>query len=186
MREADLRNVSFTQSDVAQIPGDRPFDAVVGRYILMFLPDPAAVLRSLSHVVRPGGVIAFQEPCWKSFLEQAARLPLWSVAASLLIETFQRSGTNVEMGPALSTVFPHAGLPTPMICRDTLLGAEPWLPDCLYSVRPRMEQLNISVERLGDLETLAERLQAEVKAFGTTTPLPDLISAWSRKPVGAK
>jgi SAM-dependent methyltransferase len=182
MADAGLRNVSFTQSEAAQIPGDRPFDAVVGRYILMFLPDPVTVLRFLSHVVRPGGVVAFQEPCWRSFLEQAAAMPLWSVGASLLVDTFQRSGTNVEMGPALSTVFPAAGLPTPLMRRNTLIGAESWLPDCLRSVRPRMEQLNMPVERLGDFETLSERLEAEVNAFGTTTPLPDLISAWSRTP----
>jgi len=87
MAEAGLRNVSFTQSDAAQIPSDNPFDAAVGRYILMFLPDPVSVLRSLSYLVRPGGILAFQEPCWKTFLQQSARLPLWSSAASLLVET---------------------------------------------------------------------------------------------------
>jgi hypothetical protein len=105
---------------------------------------------------------------------------LWSVGASLLVDTFQRSGTNVEMGPALSTAFAAAGLPPPLMRRDTLIGAESWLPDCLHSVRPRMEQLNLTVKLLGDFETLSERLEAEVKTFGTTTPLPDLISAWSR------
>jgi len=181
--EAGLRNVSFTQSDAAQIPGDKPFDAAVGRYILMFLPDPISVLRSLSHLVRPGGIVAFQEPCWKSFLQQSARLPLWSSGASLLVETFQRSGTNTEMGPALSRVFQHAGLPAPSTHTDTLLGAEQWLPDCLHSLRPQMAQLNLSLEPLGDFETLSERLQTEVTAFKTTTPLPDLVSAWSRKPL---
>src|SRR6266481_4089038 len=36
--EAGLRNVSFTQSDVSQITASEPFDAVVGRFILMWLP----------------------------------------------------------------------------------------------------------------------------------------------------
>jgi ubiquinone/menaquinone biosynthesis C-methylase UbiE len=182
MSEVDLRNVSFTQTDAAQIPGDKPFDAAVGRYILMFLPDPISVLRSLSHLVRPGGILAFQEPCWKSFLQQSARLPLWSAGASLLVETFQRSGTNTEMGPALSRVFQEAGLPAPSTHTDTLMGSEQWLPDCLHSLRPKMAQLNLSLDPLGDFETLSERLQAEVKAFNTTAPLPDLVSAWSRKP----
>jgi ubiquinone/menaquinone biosynthesis C-methylase UbiE len=180
--EAGLGNVRFTQTDTAQIPGDSAFDAAVGRYILMFLPDPVSVLRSLSLKVRPGGVLAFQEPCWKSFLEQSQRLPLWSAAASLLVETFQRSGTNTEMGPELSRVFQEAGLSTPLTHRDTLFGSERWLPDCLYSMRPRMAELNLSVDSLGDFETLFERLQAEVKAFKTRTPLPDMIGAWSRKP----
>src|SRR6266852_4648304 len=70
-RAADdgLRNVSFTQSDVAQFSNDRPFDAAVGRYILQFLPDPVAVLRSLSQRVRPGGIVAFQECYWKASIQ---------------------------------------------------------------------------------------------------------------------
>jgi len=185
MTDAGLRNVTFTQSDLAQIPGGTPFDAVVGRYILCFLPDPAAVLRSLSRVVRPGGVLAFQEPDWRHFLKHAARMPLWSAGASLLVETFRRSGMNTELGPALSRVFWEAGLSAPSTWSDTLVGSERWLPDCLHSVRPSMEQLNISIDRLGDFETLSERLQAEVNASNTTTPLPDLASAWSRKPAGS-
>ena len=62
--EAGLRNVSFTQSDVNRIESSEPFDAAVGRLLLMFVPDPVRVLSSLVRLVRPGGVIAFQEPSW--------------------------------------------------------------------------------------------------------------------------
>jgi SAM-dependent methyltransferase len=182
MADAGLRNVTFTRTDAGQIPLDKPFDAAVGRYILMFLPNPVAVLRSLSQLVRPGGVVAFQEPCWKTFLLQSARLPLWSAGASLLVEVFQRSGTNTEMGPALSRVFQEAGLPAPSMRTDTLHGAERWMPDCLHSLRPEMEKFGLPVKSLGDFETLLQRLQTEVQAFNTTTPLPDLVSVWSRKP----
>ena len=182
MAEAGFRNVSFTQSDAAQIPRDKSFDAAVGRYILCFLPDPVAVLRSLSQLVRPGGVLAFQEPSWGAFHRQAAPLPLWSAAAALLEETFRRSGANTQMGPQLPRVFQEAGLPPPFTHTDTLHGAEQWMPDCLHSLHPQMTQLNLSLEPLGDFETLSARLHAEVKAFNATTPLPDLASAWSRKP----
>src|SRR5258708_38168890 len=60
--EAGLLNVTFTQTDVSQVPDNEPFDAAVGRFILMFLPDPVAVVRSLARLVPPGGVVAFQEP----------------------------------------------------------------------------------------------------------------------------
>ena len=182
MAEADVRNVSFTQSDAAQIPRDKPFDAAVGRYILMFLPDPIAVLRSLSQVVRPGGVLAFQEPNWGSFHLMCARLPLWRAGAALMEETFQRSGANTKLGPALSRIFQEAGMPAPSTRTDILHGAEQWMPDCLHSLRPQMTQFNLSPETLGDFETFSERLYAEVKAFKANTPLPDLVSAWSRKP----
>src|SRR5437660_9187679 len=35
--DAGLHNVTFTQSDISQISSGKPFDAVVGRFILMFL-----------------------------------------------------------------------------------------------------------------------------------------------------
>src|SRR5271156_4321702 len=135
MAEAGLRNVSFTQSDAAQLPHCKSFDAAVGRYILCFLPDPVAVLRSLSQLVRPGGFFAFQEPDWGAFHRQAERLPLWSAGAALMEETFRRSGANSQMGPALSRVFHEAGLPAPSTRTDTLHGAEQWLPDTLHSLR---------------------------------------------------
>jgi SAM-dependent methyltransferase len=185
MAEAGLHHVRFTQSDATQIQADRPFDAAVGRYILMFLSDPISVVRSLADVVRPGGVLAFQEPDWTDFLEQAARLPLWSRGACLLVETLRRSGTNTEMGLALSRVFQEAGLPAPAARTDTLIGSESWMPDCLQSLRPRMVELDLPIQPLGDFETLSKRLGDEVSAFKTTTPLPAIVSAWSRKPVPA-
>src|SRR5215467_14840558 len=45
---AGFRNVRFIQTDVKQIVSDKPFDAAVGRFILMFLPDPISVLRSVA------------------------------------------------------------------------------------------------------------------------------------------
>jgi ubiquinone/menaquinone biosynthesis C-methylase UbiE len=109
--EAGLRNVSFTQADVNQFLSDKPFDAAVGRFILMFLPDPASVLHSLTRLVRPGGIVVFQEPSWIPLLAFSARLPLWSKLLSTIHETFLRSGINPEMGPDLYHMFQEVGLP---------------------------------------------------------------------------
>jgi ubiquinone/menaquinone biosynthesis C-methylase UbiE len=76
--EARLPNVSFMELDVADVMSDEPFDAVIGRLILQFLPNPGAVVRSLSTLVRPGGVIAFQECYWGPLLQLTAHLPLRS------------------------------------------------------------------------------------------------------------
>jgi ubiquinone/menaquinone biosynthesis C-methylase UbiE len=90
---AGLRNVSFRQTDVNQILSDELFDAAVGRFILMFLPDPVSVLRSVSRLVRPGGVVAFQEPSWTPFLALGRRLPLWYRVLTAIHETFLRGRT---------------------------------------------------------------------------------------------
>ena len=52
--EAGLNNAIFTQSDVRQLRVDKPFDAVAGRLILQFLPDPVVALQLMSQLVRPG------------------------------------------------------------------------------------------------------------------------------------
>ncbi|HJY52689.1 MAG TPA: methyltransferase domain-containing protein, partial [Candidatus Udaeobacter sp.] len=65
---ADLRNVNFLNTDVNNIVTDQLFDAAVGRLILTFLPDPISVVRSVAGLVRPGGVLAFQEPSWTVML----------------------------------------------------------------------------------------------------------------------
>src|SRR5262249_26041661 len=52
--EGRLSNVRFMESDVGHVMSSEPFDALVGRLILEFLPNPGAVVRSLSRSVRPG------------------------------------------------------------------------------------------------------------------------------------
>jgi protein-L-isoaspartate O-methyltransferase len=184
--EAGLHNVTFTQSDVSKIPAGKPFDAAVGRFILMFLPDPLAVLRSLSQLVRPGGVVAFHELSWAPFLLLAARLPLWSAGASLVHETFRRSGADTEMGFALYRIFQEAGLPAPTMSLEMPLGNDPeftrWVPDVLGSLLPQVQQFNLSLEPLGDLATFPDRLQAEVAASNSVVTWMAVVGAWSRKP----
>jgi len=177
-----LHQVSFMRGDVSQIPGSKPFDAVVGRYILMFLPNPVAILRSLTEFIRPGGVLAFQEASFANFLEHAAALPLWALGGALAQETFKRSGTITDMEPVLPRFFREAGLSVVSTKTEIISGAEEWLAGILHSLLPQMRQFNLPLAPLGDFNTLSERLRAEVAASNSATPLPALVSAWALKP----
>jgi SAM-dependent methyltransferase len=183
--DAGLRNVTFTQSDVAQFSSDKPFDAAVGRYILQFLPDPVGVLRSLSRRVRPGGVIAFQEQSWAPFVLLSSHLPLWSASVSLLHEASLRFGVNMEMGLALHKAFQDAGLPMPNMRLEMELGHDPdftrWVSDVVCTLQTRIQECGLSLESLGDLDTLQERLQKEVASSNTVVPWLGLVGAWCRK-----
>ena len=53
--EQGLTSVRFEQTTVGDLALDEPVDAVIGRLILMHLPDPVATLRQLAGMVRPGG-----------------------------------------------------------------------------------------------------------------------------------
>jgi SAM-dependent methyltransferase len=182
--DAGLRNVTFTQSDIAQFSSDKPFDAAVGRYILQFLPDPVGVLRSLSQRVRPGGVLAFQEGSWAPFVLLSSHLPLWSASVSLLHEASVRSGVNLEMGLALHKVFQDAGLPAPKMRLEMELGHDPdftrWVSDVVCTLEAKIQEVGLSLESLGNLDTLQERLQMEVASSNTVVPWIGLVGAWCR------
>jgi len=184
---AGFRNVRFIQTDVKQIVSDKPFDAAVGRFILMFLPDPISVLRSVAQLIRPGGVLAFQEPSWIPMLALGDRLPLWSCVLRWIHETLLRSGANPEMGLALHPIFQEVGLPAPKMHLEIPLGSKMdflcVIADLVRSLQPLAEQHGVPLEELGKLETLHDRICAEITAANTIVSIVPLLGAWSHKPI---
>lgn|SRR5215469_307189 len=182
--DAGFCNITFLQTDVKDISGGEPFDAVVGRFILMFLSNPLSVLNAVSRLVTPGGVLAFQEPTWVPMLAMAKRLPLWSQLLGAIHKTFLRSGVNPEMGLDLYRHFQEIGLPAPTMHVDMLLGANVDLisifSDLLSSVRPLAQQYKVPLNELGDFDTLAERIRAEIASASTVVGFVPIVSAWSR------
>jgi hypothetical protein len=64
------------------------------------------------------------------------------------------------------------------------LGHDPdftrWLSDVTISIRPRIEMLNPSLDRVGDLDTLHQRLHEEMASSKTVVPWLALVGAWCR------
>src|SRR5262249_5098369 len=172
---AGLLNVNFLNTDVDNIVSDQPFDAVVGRFILMFLADPVSVLRSAVGMVRPGGVVAFQEPSWAPMLSLGAGLPLWSRTRRLIHEILLRSAANREMGFALYRAFQEAGLPAPKMHLEMPLGNDGdfirLTSDVLCSLQPLAEKHKVSLKELRNLDTLPDRIYAEATAANTVVSL---------------
>lgn len=92
----------------------------------------------------------------------------------------------MEMGLALYRMFPEAGLPTPAMHMELLLGSDPdfigWMYDMLCSLWPRIQQFGLSLETVGNLDTLQARLQAEVAAANTVVTWPANVGVWARMP----
>jgi hypothetical protein len=49
-------------------------------------------------------------------------------------------------------------------------------------LQPLAEQHGVRIEELGNLETLSDRIRAEITAANTVVSVVPLLGAWSRKP----
>jgi ubiquinone/menaquinone biosynthesis C-methylase UbiE len=181
-----LRNVSFRGGDPTQMRFDRSFDAVVGRYVLLFQPDPVAMVRELAGHVRSGGLVVFQEPDWVC----ARSIPpaaTYDRCCGWIRETFRRAGTDSDMAAKLYATFVRAGLATPSMRMQTFIGGGAACTDFLQAVADLISTLTPTMERLGvatpaeiEIATLAERLTREATANGSVIIGRSDIAVWSR------
>jgi SAM-dependent methyltransferase len=111
---AGQRGVVLEQADVTTWEPPGPLDAVLGRLVLLHLPDPVALVARMAGLVRPGGVVAFQEVVLST---RAAHppLPLLTAFNGWLLTSLGRLGVPVDLGLRLGAVFRAAGLPDPVL-----------------------------------------------------------------------
>ena len=181
-----LHNVSFQEGDPVEATFAQPFDAVVGRLVLMYYADPVVTLRRLVKHLQPSGVVAFHEPdinSIKSFPPAPTHDRCWRWIA----ETFRLLGTEIRMGMKLHSAFVAAGLPAPSGRLQAIVGsgvsASDWLQvvaELTGTLLPEMKRLGIATADEIGIKTLADRLCAENLASGGVVLSPSLIGAWSR------
>ena len=183
---AGFSNIEFIAGDTRTLGLPDDFDAVVGRLVLMYMADPAEALRHLATHLRPGGIVAFQEV---DFTPYTAAVHSDTPLANELIEwgrtVFERSGAHLEMGMDLYKAFVEADLPEPTLHFEAPMGGpEDWpgyeyLANSFRSLVPLMEAYGITTAEALDVDTLAERIQAEVAAAKRPIMLPPHITAYA-------
>ncbi len=184
--EAGLPNVSFeVVDDLTSFRPRAPLDAVVGRLILMYLPEPASILSHFVRYVRPGGLIVFQELVL-SMCRSEPSCPLAQKCGSWIHDTFVQAGADVDMGWKLFATFQRAGLPGPEMFLGSPVGAGPDSPmyrhiaETVRSLLPMMEHYGVASAEEVMVDNLADRLRVEMTAAGTVCAAPVLIGAWTR------
>jgi len=182
-----IGNVQFEVAELDSFETARSFDAVIGRLVLVYLPDPSGTLRHIRKFLKPNGVIAFQEVDAQLEIQVPAS-PLFSRTLSWLIEGFKASGADPFIGSKLSLVFLNAGLPRPSMIMAGRVESGPdaysyeLRANLIRSMLPLLERNGIATADEVAIDSLADRLCQEASADECVTFLPTLIGAWVRLP----
>jgi hypothetical protein len=150
-----LANVQFLLGDAAEGTFaelfTEPFDAAVGRFVLMGCPQPVTVLQRVAAQARPGGAIAFQEADWSGY-RALPPLPTWNQCTRWIIAALEHAGAEPYMGLKMSATVTEAGLPPPTLYANAAaVAAGPTCPlyaqhatELVCSLLPVMERANIA------------------------------------------
>jgi cyclopropane fatty-acyl-phospholipid synthase-like methyltransferase len=178
-----LAQVRFVQGDLQDPAPGGPFDAIVERLVLMWIPDPAALLRRQATVLRPGGLVVPVEVD-VSTMRWLPESPFANQVRSWLVEAFAKAGI-ATLGPRLRTIVQEAGL-RPL----GTIGIQPhFAPDDPIGIAAVVENIRIAeplivstgvatAEEIG-MDTFEQRLRDEQQRTQSVSATPMLLSTWA-------
>jgi SAM-dependent methyltransferase len=178
-------NVRFVETDVRTARFDEPFDAIVCRLLLFHLPDAVDVLRHHHANLRPGGLMValdYDIGCARCEPEVAlAKQTLeWIEAA------FRAADANPRVGARLIPMLREGGFAdiTSFGIQGYFAADDPAGPPLLAGVArtlaPVIVARGIATEAELGLDTLEQRLAAELQAADAVLLPPTVAGAWGR------
>jgi SAM-dependent methyltransferase len=183
-------NISFVTADPVELPMDQPFDAIVGRYVLMFLHDPAATLAALRPKLKAGGCIAFHELDW-SGARSSPPAPIYDRCCRWAIEALRLGGADPYMGSRLYGLVVRAGYAPPQMRLEAVIGGSDdpsgavkaffrtTFPEAFVS---ELERHGVATAAMIDRETLPDRMGAEIATLGSVIVGRSKIGVWACRP----
>ena len=186
VRAAGWTTVTFQHGGIPRADLGADVDAVVGRWVLMYAPEPESLLREARGLLRPGGIVAFQEGDIRSSVRAYPPAPLHEQLVRLTTPPPGAPGPDIEMGLKLFRTFVQAGLPAPQLRHDAPVGGGgswpgyAYLAETVRSLLPFLTQVGATTPDQIDIDTLEDRLRAEVVEQNGIQILPPLVGAWTR------
>jgi len=182
-----MNNVEFIAGDARTLNFEDKFDVLVGRFVLMYMKDPVMALKKFITHLKPGGIVAFQEPEYTLYPAVSnPNTPLMNQLYRWIMEVFDHSGAYLDMGIGLYGAFVEVGLPAPEMHLHAPIGAEGdwtgyrYMVTILQSLLPLIEKYGIATAEEVDVDTLAERLRKEVLLSKRPFFLPLHVTAHAR------
>ncbi|WP_217561288.1 class I SAM-dependent methyltransferase [Streptomyces sp. GbtcB6] len=183
--------ISFREATLPDVSLEEPVDAVIGRLILGHLPDPVTALRRLSRLVRPGGLIVFQD-FDNHPLRVVPAAPLAGAVLRAIAEALTVDGTDLGAGARLYSLFQEAGLPPSGLSATTPMGGAEdaaILPLVVQTYRAlSMAAFRTgtwaveATQRIGDVNSLLDRMRSEIAEARAVVIMPTAVTVWNSVP----
>jgi cyclopropane fatty-acyl-phospholipid synthase-like methyltransferase len=184
LHSAGHRNVKFFINEMASFQPAGLFNAVVGRYFLMYVQSPEAVIAQAVKWLQPGGSLAFLE---MDFF-RGVRSRIWPPASSKTVQAIEfiadvmlDAGTHPDMAARLPSILSHYGDVTAELSAPIQFGAHSVeLPlEAVRSVGPMARKLGRSDADLHDVDELLA-IEVGSRDSHTVTVPPLSVAAWVR------
>ena len=161
------KNISYVLSNLSELqPELGAFDCVVGRRVLMYVPEPENVIARLISLLRPGGRIALQEHDATMTPGRTGSWPMHDKVHHWLWECVRREGANPNLGFSLAPMLSSAGLAVEALWAQAIFsgyesGVHHQPHDLVKMMQTRLVASGVVTEEEIDLPSLAARLSAE-------------------------
>jgi ubiquinone/menaquinone biosynthesis C-methylase UbiE len=186
VHQQNLSNVTFIKSDLSgPLPQLAPFDALVGRRVLMYLPDPVNTIRRFTAALRPGGLAVFQESDSTLVPGRRVPMPLHEQVSRWVWQTVEREGGDIHIGFALQSILEQSGLIVEHVRAEAVIQGQNTHYPLAFIVRamlPRIIEHEVANVAEIDIETLEQRLSAERMAANSIFVSDMAFGAWARRP----
>jgi ubiquinone/menaquinone biosynthesis C-methylase UbiE len=184
--ETRFQQPAFCVSSVEAFSSAGPFDIVIGRYVLMYQPSPAAFIRAASRHVRPGGVVAFHEISLHRGYHSLPSYPAWELMAKCLNLGFSVGAPSWDAAGRLVEHFQNAGLARPNLFAEMPVGAGEdsqlygWLAETVRSLMPKLLEQGSVTEEEVSIDTLEERMRSGAVEVQAQVDVAPQVCAWVR------
>ncbi len=188
-RDQGCANATFECCDLAQYNPPHAFDAVIGRHILIHSHAPQDVVGRAALLVRPGGIVGFQEYDLSFYTPGYPAAPLATLLEQRVVSLFRMAAPHANIGMRLYHLLQTAGF-TDLQCRaECLIDGGPdspfydWFAETVRSLLPKMIAARIATAGEFAPDLLAGQLRDEALATASCITTPLIVSGWARRPI---
>jgi SAM-dependent methyltransferase len=178
-------NVEFRQGDAygSDLPTEG-FDLVHIRFVASTAGNPELLLKEAIRLVRPGGIVALQEPDG-STLNCYPPHPAWERLKTALLGAFSGVGADLQLARRLYSIVRQTGLQDVQY-RPFLLGVRSvdpmvdYLPATVESLRNTVIRLGYLTE--GEFAGVLADCRKHLRQPDTTFTMYTVAQVWARRP----